>query len=355
MTRRGFLSLAAQVAATLDRGKLAQAEDLIDNYARDGRLRAASLLVEHGQTRYEKVFGTATPGALFLLASITKPMTATGVMTLADRGKLKIEDPASRYLPNSTEGDRARITIRHLLTHTSGLPDMLPENTELRRQHAPLSEFVARTLTTPLLFAPGSKMSYSSMGILLAANIAERIDGRPLPKLLDQDVYKPLAMSHTALGLGEFAMSEIVKCQTEFADPGLGSGADAASWDWNSDYWRRLATPWGGAHSNARDVARFLRSFLDPAGKPLKKATAGQMIQDHNKGLSTPWGLGWGLGNSFGKGCSAATFGHGGSTGTLCWADPKKNLILVLLTSLPERVSRQTIRVPVSDLISEAV
>ena len=67
-----------------------------------------------------------------------------------------------------------------LLAHTSGLPDMLPENTELRRAHAPLSEFVKRTFTTPLLYSPGTSFRYQSMGILLAAEIVERISGMPL-------------------------------------------------------------------------------------------------------------------------------------------------------------------------------
>jgi beta-lactamase class C len=232
---------------------------------------------------------------------------------------------------------------------------MLPENVELRRRHAPLGEFVARALQTPLLFPPGTKVSYQSMGVLLAAEVAQRITGQPFPRFLETEIFRPLGMTRTALGLGRLRISDTVLCQTEHAEPGYGGQADAASWDWNSPYWRNLAAPWGGAHSTARDIARFLGSFLRPSGKPLTTATATRMTQNQNAGLNQPWGIGWALERGFGKTCSSRTFGHSGSTGTLCWADPERDLIFVLLTSLPARVSSKTLIAPVSDLVSEAV
>src|SRR4029453_4379837 len=105
--------------------------------------------------------------------------TASAVLWLRDRRELALEDPVQKYLSAFRDAGRDAVTIRHLLTHTSGLPDMLPENTDLRRQHAPLSEFVARTCRTPLLFSPGTKVSYQSMGILLAAAIVEKVSGEP--------------------------------------------------------------------------------------------------------------------------------------------------------------------------------
>ncbi|MGB0582193.1 MAG: serine hydrolase, partial [Limisphaerales bacterium] len=140
---------------------------------------------------------------------------------------------------------------------------------------------------------------------------------------------------------------------TQSAAPESGSGSAAAkNWDWNSQYWRALGAPWGGAHSSAGDVNLFLRSFLHPDGRVIQPATARNMIRNHNFGLSTPRGLGFDKGSRLGKSLSPEAFGHSGSTGTLAWADPKTDRSFVLLTSLPARTSRKTIINPVSDLLS---
>ena len=121
-------------------------------------------------------------------------------MTLFDQGKFQLDDPARKYLPEFKGEGRERITIRQLLTHVSGLPDQLPENAMLRKSHAPLSEFVKHAIKTPLLFPPGSKYSYSSMAILLAAEIAQRITEQDIRKFVDKAVFRPLGMKHSAWG-----------------------------------------------------------------------------------------------------------------------------------------------------------
>lgn len=356
ISRRGFVLAATALRSMLAAGRMDQADALISGLVKDGKLSAACVLVRDGSTTvYGKAFGAAKSlDARFLIASITKPMTAAGVMKLVDRGKLRLEDPASKYLPEfGKDGDRGKVTIRHLLTHTSGLPDMLPDNTELRRKNAPLSEFVARALQTPLLFPPGTRTSYASMAILLASEIVHRIDGRAFPLYLRDEIYKPLGMNHTVLGLGDgLTLADTVRSQTEFADPDLGASADAKNWDWNSGYWRGLAAPWGGAHSTVHDIERFLRTFLKPDGKVLRANTCTEMIRDQNSGLNQPYGIGWAIAKGFGKQCSPGTFGHGGSTGTLCWADPANGRTFVILTSLPDRVARKLVITPVSDLAS---
>ena len=159
-----------------------------------------------------------------------------------------------KHIPEFQGGDKDKITIRHLLTHTTGLPDMLPENDELRKRHAPLKDFVAGTCKTPLLFPPGTKVKYQSMGILLAAEIVERVSGKPLPEFLKAEVYGPLGMRDTSMGLGGRKIADTMQCQV-----------DAPSdWDWNSEYWRNLGSPWGGAHATAADVSRFLDYFAHP-------------------------------------------------------------------------------------------
>jgi beta-lactamase class C len=217
-----------------------------------------------------------------------------------------------------------------------------------------LSEFVARAVKTPLLFKPGSKYSYQSMGILLAAEIIQRISGRSTLDFLDGEVFGPLGMRRTAMGLGRIKIEQTMRSQTEFAAPEAGAGSpEAADWDWNSPYWRNLGAPWGGAHSTAPDITRLLRSFLHPEGKVLKPETARAMIRNHTSGLDTARGLGFQLG-PLASGCSDKTFGHGGSTGTRSWADPASDTSFVLLTTLPARESGKILIDPVSDLASQA-
>jgi CubicO group peptidase (beta-lactamase class C family) len=276
---------------------------------------------------------------MFLLGSISKPINVTAVMTLFDRGALQLDNRVRKFLPAFAGEGRDDVTIRHLLTHTSGLPDQLVNNNELRKQHAPLAEFARQAMRTPLEFAPGVRYQYSSMGILLATRIGEFLSGSDILKLVDRDVFQPLGMKHSAQGLGRFKLEEMVSCQTEGAAPESGSGdPHSRQWDWNSPYWRNLGAPWGGTHASAPDVARFLGEFLGARGKVVKPETARRMIKNHSSPGLTPRGLGFNVGKESGSpGCSAQTFGHTGSTGTLCWADPESDITCVVLTSLPAR------------------
>lgn len=343
MTRRTWM---LAMMAALRRDKVDEAAARIERAAASGDVSAAALLVRQGKTEVLRGFGKARgPGEVFLLASITKPMTAAGVMKLVERGQVSLADAVRKYIPEFRGGDRDQVTVRHLLTHTSGLPDMLPENVELRKRHAPLKDFVAGACKTPLLFRPGSECRYQSKGILLAAEIAERVTGQAFREFLKQELFAPLGMRQTSLGLGGRKISETALCQV--------AGDD--DWNWNSSYWRDLGAPWGGAHSTAGDVARFLDIFLHPRDRALKGATARQMLENQNAGLNKPWGIGFMIEPGvFGKKCSPHTFGHYGSTGTVAWADPEKDLICVLLTTKPADQSRAGLLGPVSDLVAES-
>lgn len=358
MKRRAFIasSLAASVASSARSG-LEAAFDLIESLVSGGAVLGAALDVRRGDRVAARAFGTARDAdAIFLLASITKPMTAAGVMLLADRGELRLTDPVRRFIPEFRDGARARVTVQQLLTHTSGLPDQLPENVALRKRNASLSEFVERAIRTDLLFEPGKRYSYQSMGILLAAEVCQRITEVPFPEFLDAELFQPLGMRRSALGLGRFELSETQRCQVEQGPPHGGLGKpEAAHWDWNSPYWRGLASPWGGVHASAPDVSRFLAEFL-PDSDPmvLKPETAAAMIRDHTQHLGKPRGLGFALGSGAGAGCSERTYWHGGATGTLAWADPASGTRFVLLTTLPAKAAKKLVLEPVSDLISQA-
>jgi CubicO group peptidase (beta-lactamase class C family) len=336
----------AVTGAALQKQRLDQAAALVERAVTAGEVRAAVLDVRQGKSGFSRAFGEARgPETPFLVASISKPMTATGVMLLVDRGKLALSDPVREFVPEFSGGDRERVTVQHLLTHTSGLPDMLPENIEMRKRHAPLSDFVAATCQTPLLFPPGTKVSYQSMGILLAAEIAQRITKLPFRDFLRREVFLPLGMRATSLGLGGRRIEDTAQCQMENSD----------DWNWNSPYWRNFGAPWGGVHSTAADISKFLNSFLRPNGLVLKRETAAAMITNHTKGLNEAWGLGWKLQpGAFAHGCSPRTFGHYGATGTVAWAEPEAGLRCVLLTTWPADSSQKKLLMPVSEVAAGA-
>ena len=346
MRRRTFLGGALALANASPTFAVYRAErwddaaEVLERATAAKQIEAAVLHVVQGDASYTRHFGKATSDdAMFLLGSISKPICVTAVMTLFDQGKFQLDDPVKKFLPRFTGDRRDDVTIRHLLTHVSGLPDQLANNNALRRHHAPLTEFADQTMRTPLDFAPGARYQYSSMGILLAARIGELVSGSDLPTLVDRHVFQPLGMKHSAQGLGRFKLEEMVSCQMEGAAPESGSGdPQAKEWDWNSPYWRKLGAPWGGTHASAPDVGRFLAEFMGARGKVVKPETARLMIKNHNPAGFTPRGLGFGVGKSSGSpGCSERTFGHSGSTGTLCWADPASDTICVVFTSLPGR------------------
>lgn len=322
--------------------RVREADRLIENQVARGDVAAAALLVRQGAFEFARGYGQAKVDTPFLIASPTKPMTASAVMWLRDRGLLLLTDSVHEHLPEFKGGDRDRITIKHLLTHTSGLPDMLPENVELRKRHAPLSEFVERTCRTELLFQPGEKVGYQSMGVLLAAAIVEKITRQPLAAFLDRSIFGALGMKRSSLGLGGRRISEMAQCQV----------TDPSDWDWNSDYWRNLGAPWGGAHSTVHDLALFAEAFTKTDSTPWQQSTREEMREIQTGGHRPSYGLGWVREpGAFGKTCSPATYGHFGSTGTVVWHDPESGITCVILTSKPAEVSRAKLLVPVSEIV----
>jgi CubicO group peptidase (beta-lactamase class C family) len=358
MTRRRFLAVASVVPVMASANPLhmsgaqkssvesrfEEAARLIRAQTDSGDVAAAVLHVRAAGQEMSRAFGAARLDLPFLIASPTKPMTASGVLWLRDRRELALGDPVSKYLPAFRGDQRGEVTIAHLLTHTSGLPDMLPDNTDFRAQHAPLSEFVARTCRTPLLLPPGTKVSYQSMGILLAAAIAEKVSGEPMPRLLARTIFDPLRMWHTSLGLGDRALADTAQCQVP--------QAERSDWDWNSPYWRNLGAPWGGAHATARDLAGFLEAFASSDGAVLPAATCREMRAIQTGTLRPRFGLGWQREpGDFGRMCSSETFGHFGSTGTMAWHDPATATAFVLLTTRPATASKASLLLPASEII----
>ena len=136
------------------------------------------------------------------------------------------------------------------------------------------------------------------MGILLAAEIVERVSGMRLRDFEKREIFEPLGMKSSSLGLGGRRIEDLVRCDTgPNANP-----RDDESFGPNSPYWRDLGCPWGGIHSNTSDLAILLETFLDGgsfgARRILSTTTVHAMTSDQNRALQAPWGLGWALGRS---------------------------------------------------------
>ena len=162
MKRRTFLgtALAAATASPLFaafRGtRWEDAAGVLERATASGHVDAAVLHVVQKAESFTRPFGKAATGdAMFLLGSISKPINVTAVMTLFDQGKFQLADRVKKFLPAFTGEGRDDVTLHHLLTHVSGLPDQLANNNELRKQHAPLTEFAAQAIRTRATGSPG--------------------------------------------------------------------------------------------------------------------------------------------------------------------------------------------------------
>jgi CubicO group peptidase (beta-lactamase class C family) len=344
---------------------------ILTEETRSQRVTAASVLVARrgiivlrggwGTLAPDAASPKAAPETVYILASITKPVTVTALMLLVERGQVSLTDPVQKYLPEFQGPGRERVRVQDLLTHTSGLPDMLPDNVKLREANAPLAEFVTGAMTTPLLFEPRSSFSYSSMGTLLAATIVERVADMPLAQFEQRELFEPLKMKYSSLGLGERPLADTARVQGDsFAE----TEEDLARYGANSRYLRKLGHPWGGMHSTVDDLGIFLQMFLNEGvydgQRILGRATVEAMIADQNKQLGHAWGLGWGLRtssewNAFGDLSSHRTFGHSGASGTVAWADPQRELLCVVLTTRPWRQDKGYLLRRIANVVQAAI
>ena len=297
--------------------------------------------------------------AIFLVASITKPVVATAALQLIERGQLTLADRVVDYIPEFGREGKYGVEVRHLLTHTSGLPDMLPDNLELRQGHASLQRFVERTCEESLAFPPGRGVQYQSMGFAVLGEIIARISGKSCSHFVRDELFKPLDMHDTELGAPDNwyadAAPRISRIPAAIVPESHRTGTE---WNWNSRYWRQLGAPWGGLLTPGADLARFaqflLRQGTTSSGDRLLSpsaiaaATRNQLfcmrdVPDEER-RCRPWGLGWRLNwpahsANFGDLLGPATYGHWGATGTVLWIDPDAGTFALILTTLPQEPS----------------
>ena len=294
--------------------------------------------------------------ALFRIASMTKPITAVGIMILADKGKLSVDDPVEKHLPEfkgqmlveKRTAERLTlkkpvrpITLRDLLTHTSGLPGYPPGLGNLyRKRDRSLAEAILALSQRPLEFEPGSRWSYCNSGIDTLGRVIEVVSGQSYEDFLAQRIFEPLGMKDTTFRPSKEQLKRLaglynVKDGKLVAMPGSLIGPSAGA---------RHPIPAGGLYSTGADQARFYRMMLNSGSldgkRILTEASVKTMTQAQTAELKagfTP-GMAHGLGFAVVRHpegvtgmLSPGTFGHGGAFGTQAWADPKRGLFMVLL------------------------
>lgn len=268
---------------------------------------------------------------IFDVASLTKVLgTTMAVSILVERGEMELDEPVRRYV-REWRGDRKEdVTVRHLLTHTSGLPSGLWLFGSARSPEQALRQ----TLEQELVRAPGESVEYSDLGMILLAEAAERAAGMPIDRFLALNVYAPLGMQGTmylppvALKPGVVATAETT--EREFALHGVVHDANAF----------RLGGVAGhaGLFSTARDLAVFARTILDGGsyGSTIVLLPATVAAFTRLQDAAGTRALGWDTPadrSSAGRLFSASSYGHTGYTGTSLWIDPRLDLFVVLLTN----------------------
>ncbi len=301
-------------------------------------------LVAAGVTRaYADSDGTPLPPAdcvpvradtLYDLASLTKLVTATVVVVLAERGTVAVDDPVARYLPAFADG-RLDVTVRHLLTHTAGLP---ADTLAWREQPDPQTRRAA-VLAETLLDKPGSTYRYSCVGFLVLGLLVEQVAG-PLDQLVQQEVAGPLGLTDLSYRPRDRGVDPDRIAATELR-PGAGDirgvvhDENAASWDGVAGN--------AGLFGTATDLLGLGRAMLDLlAGRrtalALSPATARAMVTDQAPGTGAAFGVGFGwriddaafLGPLAGRG---RAYGHTGFTGTSLVLDEERDLVAAMLTN----------------------
>lgn len=285
------------------------------------------------------------PDNVFWIASMSKPVTATALMLLIDEGKVALDDPVEKYLPEfknlwlAVEQDQdhqllkrpgQKITVRHILSHTSGMPfrSALEQPT---LDALPLSVAVRSYAMTPLQFEPTTKYQYSNAGINTAGRIIEVVTGLAYEDFLQQRLFDPLGMQDTTFWPNEEQVARLARAYRPNKDK---SGLDETQID-QLQYplnrrEGRYPMPAGGLFSTAADMAAFCRMLLNGGelnGKRYLSADAvGQLAANQTGDLPTGYGLGFSTDKR-----PNGTFGHGGALATNMQIDRERGLVLIYM------------------------
>jgi CubicO group peptidase (beta-lactamase class C family) len=288
------------------------------------------------------------PDSVFWIASMTKPITAAALMMLVDEGKVKLDDPVEKYLPEfseqwlAVEKDKERIvlkkpkqsvTVRHILNHTSGMPGVSrieQEPARLNLDRLNLRDAVISYVMTPLQSEPGTKWHYSNPGINTAGRIIEVVSKMPYEKFMQERLFDPLKMTDTTFWPDEKQLARLAKVYRPNKGKDDLEETTITLFTHPLSDRKRQPMPAGGLFSTASDVSNFCRMVLaggEFGGKRyLSEKAVKDMTVNQTGDLPISFGLGWATGKKEGE-----PFGHGGAYGTNMSIDPKKGLVLVYM------------------------
>ncbi len=309
---------------------------------------AVTLVSEDGKVVHLSAVGKAdieankpmTRDAMFAIASMTKPITATALMILVEEGKVDLDDPVSKYIPEfanvKLDGNKLEkpITLRQVLTHTSGLGGDQRVVKSLENQGKILAE-------RPLHSQPGTKWQYSP-GLNVIGRVIEVASGTPYGDYLQEKIFTPLKMNDTTFAPSQQQKSRVA---TLYAlDKDSGELKPSTSWIGNVKT-DPYPNPSAGLYSTAGDLFRFYQMMLNGGFLGETKILSRESVTELTKAQTpdeivtgfTP-GNRWGLGycvvrepQGVTEALSPGTFGHGGAFGTQSWADPNTGRVYLLL------------------------
>ncbi|NLT70735.1 MAG: DUF1343 domain-containing protein [Verrucomicrobiaceae bacterium] len=370
---------------SMQQDKLSAIDAAIETAIDNGDIPGAVLWLESKGEIHHKAYGRrlVTPGSeemtgdtIFDVASLTKVMATTpAILKLLEEGRLDLDDPVSRHIPEFLSGgvrpeanesddsgdspvtpeDRKSITVRHLLTHQSGLPPgiFLSEGDFWGHR-----EGVRRAATVGLIEKPGTRFRYSDVNFILLGEIVARVSGQRLDQFTRTHFFEPLGMTDTTF-LPAATSHRRIAPTTVVEGYGLlrGQVHDPTS--------RRMEGVAGhaGLFSSAKDVATYVRTWLAGGGSMLGAETVGEATTNQlPASMEAKRGLGWDIHSRFssqrGEKFPREGFGHTGWTGTSIWVDPASETFLILLSNRnhPSEEGRiKPLRIQVGTLAAEAV
>jgi uncharacterized protein YbbC (DUF1343 family)/CubicO group peptidase (beta-lactamase class C family) len=347
-------------SVSLSTARLAQIDSAIAEEISNKRLPGAVVLVgRKGRLVWRKAYGSRalepmrepmTPETIFDLASLTKVVaTATSIMILVERGKLRLSDPVSLHLPELKGEGRERITIEQLLTHVSGYaPDF-----DLRERWTGYDEAIKRLIKEPLRNPPGSRFSYSDIGFITLGEVVARVGGMPLDKFARKNIFGPLGMNHTGFRPGAVLRTRIAPTERRrgqlnyLGDTAVNVGAEGEVWLRGqvhdpTSYRMDGVAGHAGLFSTANDLAIYCQMILNGGSyggvRILAPLTVAEMTRPRIVSSSGGTrGLGWDMNTSFstnrGELFPLGSFGHTGFTGTSIWIDPASEMFVVFLSN----------------------
>ncbi len=331
---RARLPHVAPESVGMSTARLARIDEFVRRGITAGGFPGAAVVVgRHGAIVWERGYGTLdwrsgemvdAGRTMYDLASLTKVVATTAAaMVLVDRGKLRLDDHATRYLPAFSGGGKDAVTIRDLLMHRSGLP----AGRDLPGRGAQSEAARRAVLATRLVYPPGSVTEYSDLGLDVMGFVIEHITREPLDQFVRRTVYGPLGMRSTMFRPAQELRARIAPTTT-----------NAARGDVHDGNARALAGVAGhaGLFSTASDLAVFAQLMLDGGVAGSTRLFADTIVRAFTQPGPDWRGLGWQTcpgDGSCGQYLSSRAFGHTGFTGTSMWIDPERDLFVIVLTN----------------------